>query len=247
MGEDAAAPQWQRLAPGLAYRVFSPVQNSRVHVLRLDLTERRLRLQVSAPELRGQTLPGMPTTATALASFNASFFDRRYTPRGVTVSDGQSWAPVLEAGASPYMACDRQQRCRIQFEDTAQLPTHSFNAVAGTPWLLRNGQARTVADDATCAAFCARSHPRTALGLSENGRWLWVALAEGRRPPVAGLSLVQLAQVLRALGAHQAINLDGGGSSSLWLHGRAVMARPANEPAERPLANAVHIVVAEVD
>ena len=44
-----------------------------------------------------------------------------------------------------------------------------------------------------------------------------------------------------------AINLDGGGSSTLWLQGRAVMARPANEPAERALANVVSIVRSVAD
>ena len=56
------------------------------------------------------------------------------------------------------------------------------------------------------------------------------------------MTLVQLSQLMRDLGALDAINLDGGGSSTLWLQGRAVMARPANEPAERALANIVSIV-----
>ena len=59
---------------------------------------------------------------------------------------------------------------------------------------------------------------------------------------MAGVTLVQLSRLMRDLGAWDAINLDGGGSSTLWLQGRAVMARPANEPAERALANVVSIV-----
>ena len=187
-------------------------------------------------------MDGRAEGPSAVASFNASFFDRSFVPRGVTVSQGQAWTPVLQAAASPWLACDHVQRCRIEFTDTATPPAEAVNAVAGTPWLVRAGQVRTETDDAGCAALCARTHPRTAVGLAGQGRWLLVVLAEGRRPPVAGLTLVQLAQLMRDLGAVDAINLDGGGSSTLWLQGRAAMARPANEPAERALANVVSIV-----
>lgn len=237
---------WQRVAQGLDYRSFSPWPDSRVHVLRLDLREPGLRVEVSAPAERGLPMDRRAERApAAVASFNASFFDSSFVPRGVTVSQGEVWAPVLAAGASPWLACDRTQRCRIGFVDAAKRPADAMNAVAGTPWLVREGQVRTEADDAGCPGLCARRHPRTAVGLAGQGRWLLVVLAEGRRPPVAGVTLAQLSQLMRELGAQDAINLDGGGSSTLWLQGRAVMARPDNEPGERPLANVVRIVRAD--
>ena len=244
--EDVAAP-WQRVAPGLDYRALSPWPDSRVHVLRLDLREPTLRLVVSTPAERGLPMDRRAEGTSAVASFNASFFDRNFVPRGVTVSQGKAWTPVLQAEASPWLACDQWQRCRIGFADTATRPPDAVNAVAGTPWLVRAGQVRSEADDAGCAALCARAHPRTAVGLAGEGRWLLVVLAEGRRPPVAGVTLVQLSQLMRELGAMDAVNLDGGGSSTLWLQGRAVMARPANEPAERALANVVSIVRSVAD
>ena len=241
-GQDAAAASWVRVAMGLDHLEFSPWPDSRVHVLRMDLREPGLRWLVSAPGDRGQSIDRMPVTAGALASLNASFFDRNFVPRGLTVSQGQAWAPVLAPDNSPWLACDAAQRCRIQSSATDRLPAGAYSVVAGTPWLVRAGQARTASDDAACVALCARTHPRTAVGLAGGGRWLIWVLAEGRRPPVAGLTLTQLAEVMHGLGVQDAINLDGGGSSTLWLHGRAVMARPANELPERPLANALHIV-----
>lgn len=246
-GQDAVAAPWQQVVPGLDYRSFSPWPDSRVHVLRLDLREPGLRLEVSAPAQRGLAMDQRPDSTAAVASFNASFFDRNFAPRGVTVSQGQVWAPVLAADASPALVCDARQRCRMRFADTAVVPAGAMNAVAGTPWLVRGGQTRTAADDAGCAALCAHAHPRTAVGLVGQGRWLLVVLAEGRRPPVAGVTLAQLSQLMRDLGADDAINLDGGGSSTLWLQGRVVMARPANEPLERALSNVVNIVFSGAD
>ena len=244
-GHPEAAAPWQRVTIGLDQRSFSPWPDSRVHVLRLDLREPGLRLQVSVPQERGLPIDQRPDSLAAVASFNASFFGRGHVPRGLTVSQGQVWLPVLVAEASPWLACDRVQRCRIKFSDTATAPADAFNVVAGTPWLVRAGQVRSQADDAGCVALCAHTHPRTAVGLAGGGRWLLVVLAEGRRPPVAGLTLVQMSQLMRELGAHDAINLDGGGSSTLWLNGRAVMGRPGNEPGERALSTVVNIVRAE--
>ena len=78
------------------------------------------------------------------------------------------------------------------------------------------------------------------------GQFLFIVTAEGRRPPVMGLSLAQLSAVLADLGVHDAINLDGGGSSALFLDGKAVMQRPQYEPESRKVANALHIVARRV-
>ena len=112
-GQDEAAAPWQRVTGGLHYRSFSPWPDGRVHVLRLDLREPGLRLVVSSPAQRGLPMDRRADGAAAVASFNASFFDRSFVPRGVTVSQGQAWTPVLQAAASPWLACDRVQRCHI--------------------------------------------------------------------------------------------------------------------------------------
>ena len=114
-------------------------------------------------------------------------------------------------------------------------------AVSGTPWLIRDGRARTAQDDASCVAFCAKPHPRTAVGLDASGRVLYLVLAAGRRDPVLGLPLAELAGVLRELGAVQAFNLDGGGSSTLLIRGESRLPRPFNEPTLRRVANALLI------
>jgi hypothetical protein len=241
----AAHLAWRGLAPGLHYAAVNPAPGVQLHVLRLDLQEASLRLQLSPHALRGQTVPQLHAAAQALVSFNASFYDRQFTPRGATVSEGQAWPAVLVPKESPALACDAAQRCRIFFDGEPQaLPQAPWRlAVAGTPWLVRDGQARTAADDATCPGLCAQTHPRTALALAGQGRYLMVVLAEGRRPGVPGVTLATLAAWLRDQGAQDAINLDGGGSSSLWVQGRARMQRPANEPAERAVANALHVLI----
>lgn len=235
---------WQTLAPGLAHRSWAPWPDSDVQALRVDL--QRVRVALSPPGEAGLPLDQMPTGRNALASINASFFDREFRPRGVTVSDGQPWPALLKAPASakdPLLACsDLPWRCVIRFDAPAAPEPGWRVAVSGTPWLLRDGQPRTAADDAGCANLCAQTHPRTAVGLDASGRQLIVLLAAGRRGEVKGLTLAQTAQLMRELGAVQAFNLDGGGSSTLLIQGESRLARPFNEPALRRVANAVHFV-----
>ena len=84
-------------------------------------------------------------------------------------------------------------------------------------------------------------HPRSALAITED-RLLAVA-CDGRSDDEAGMTLDELAAALLALGARAAINLDGGGSSSLVAHGRLIN-RPREQhgielPWGRPISTAI--------
>lgn len=229
---------FQASSPGLDYARITPFPDSVVHALRVDL--QTVRISVSPQGEKGLAVDKMPSAAGALASINVSFFNKEYQARGITISDGDSWEPVFEIPKSPLLACDAAQHCVIELKPEKARPEWR-NVMAGTPWLLDHGRQRTAEDDASCKGHCAMTHPRTAVGLDASGRYLIIALAEGRRPPVLGLSLAQLSAVMAQLGAVDAINLDGGGSSTLLLQGRSVMERPFNEPALRKVANALHL------
>lgn len=65
------------------------------------------------------------------------------------------------------------------------------------------------------------SNPRTAIGVKADGTYLFV-VSDGRTEENAGLSLYELAEVMEALGAETAYNLDGGGSSTMVFNGTVV-------------------------
>ncbi|RSM38341.1 hypothetical protein DMA12_33505 [Amycolatopsis balhimycina DSM 5908] len=80
-------------------------------------------------------------------------------------------------------------------------------AVGGNEVLLRDGVVQPVDDVAM--------HPRTAVGFSADGTKLWLATVDGRQSDSRGMTELELARHLKSLGADDAINLDGGGSSTL--------------------------------
>jgi hypothetical protein len=92
-------------------------------------------------------------------------------------------------------------------------------------------------------------HPRTAAGVTRDGRTLVLLVVDGRQPGwSAGATLVELADLMRDQGVWTGLNLDGGGSSTFWwrapqeAHGR-VQNRPSDGRA-RPVANALGVRIA---
>jgi exopolysaccharide biosynthesis protein len=80
------------------------------------------------------------------------------------------------------------------------------------------------------------------VALSSVDRTLWLVVVDGRQGAYStGMTLPELTGLLEALGADEAVNLDGGGSSVLVVRGRAV-SRPSDETGERPVVNALLLV-----
>lgn len=82
--------------------------------------------------------------------------------------------------------------------------------------------------------FVEKLHPRTAVGVTEDGKLMLVTV-DGRQAVSQGASLFQMAEIMKRLGAKNAINLDGGGSTTMTIGGATV-----NSPSDgklRYLAN----------
>lgn len=111
-------------------------------------------------------------------------------------------------------------------------------AVGGGPWLLRNGEVMVDASrQGFQSGFSDNRHPRTAVGVTADGKLLLVTV-DGRQAMSAGMTLHELARLMLQLGATDAINLDGGGSTTLAVRGGLVINSPS-EGKQRPVANSV--------
>lgn len=117
-----------------------------------------------------------------------------------------------------------------------------LQVIGGYPVLLDGGVPRGDLGVAERPSFAAARHPRTAVGFDSAGNLLWLVVVDGRQAPrSAGMSLPELADLLLALGAEEALNLDGGGSSAMSLRGRIVN-RPSDARGERTVANSLWLV-----
>ena len=106
-------------------------------------------------------------------------------------------------------------------------PIPAKMAVAGFSGLVRNGIILPKEGGAI--------HPRTALGIDAAGRMLTFVVVDGRKPGTSeGMTLQELAQLMRELGCLDALNLDGGGSSIMIRDGN-ILNSPCDMTGPRPV------------
>jgi hypothetical protein len=121
---------------------------------------------------------------------------------------------------------------------TAARPWAVDDAVGAGPVLVAAG---TTAVSADAEVFFGTSipdvHPRTAAGVTADGDLL-LLVVDGRQEVSRGVSLVELAQMMQNLGAVEAVNLDGGGSSAMVVDGH-LLNRPEGGTTEREVVSAV--------
>lgn len=110
-------------------------------------------------------------------------------------------------------------------------------AVGGRPIILKNGVEHIdLAYEKVGKSFSTTRHPRTAAGLTADGKVLLVTV-DGRQKISRGMSLPDLAALMKRLGAVDAVNLDGGGSTTLSYRGSVINSPSGGDL--RPVADAL--------
>jgi exopolysaccharide biosynthesis protein len=111
--------------------------------------------------------------------------------------------------------------------------------LGGGPKLVTNGRLDiTTAREKMLPTFATDRHPRTAIASLRDGRAL-LAVVDGRQPSLSiGMTLSELAGFLIELGAIEAINLDGGGSTTMVVRS-AIVNSPSDATGERPISDAI--------
>ena len=166
-------------------------------------------------------------TARAALGFMSDGFEIAW----VTSRDGelQAWSepPAHRPGAPASL-------------DGAAVPWLVEDAVGAGPVLVSNGQIDVRTDEEVFfGSAIPDTHPRTAAGITADGALLLV-LVDGRQPVSRGVALEELAAIMVDIGAEKALNLDGGGSSSLVVNGRLVN-RPSGRTLERQVMSAIGV------
>lgn len=110
--------------------------------------------------------------------------------------------------------------------------------LGGGPSLLDNGIVKVGKDESFNPFFMKNRAPRSAIGIDSNGGVIFLVV-DGRQANSVGMSLTELGHTLKLLGAREAMNLDGGGSSGLYMAGKIV--NTPSDGNERQISNALII------
>ena len=112
--------------------------------------------------------------------------------------------------------------------------------IGGLPRLIQNGK-RIVKfknrEGLSRKGFWKDRHPRTAIGIDHKNNYLYMVVVDGRQPDYSiGMKLKELGKYLKKLGCDEALNFDGGGSSSMILND-VLMNQPSDKKGERNVSN----------
>ncbi len=241
----ARLSSWLPVFRGVERLEASAERPRRLHIsaVRVDLQASGIAFLVTPSNGPAPRDVGARTTSEFLSEFkcqvaiNGSVFDQHAENRsdpmdvlGLSLSRGHRYSPPNRWDA---LLIGTGGRAWI---DLAPVGTrNAVNGLSGYYALLVAGKNR---------GGMADLHPRTAVGISRDGRYLILMTADGRQPGYSeGLTTAEAAEWMQRLGAYNALNMDGGGSSTLVMQGPGgkpeLFNRPSGPPAgvERRVAN----------
>ena len=259
----AAQVDWnaaRQLAPGIRLQqdsLTSP-RAIRRHVARIDLQQPGLRLTTTArldnwennvretlrQSARNFLRSEREQSRPVVLAFNADAFSPWPVPfdqetetnlQGFAVRDGQLVSP---GAGTPSFIRSASGSSRMQVTDATTSAEGVEMAVSGFGFCLLDGVVQPSGEDL---------HPRTALGLSADARWLFVLVVDGRRHSSEGATTAELGQWLLELGANDGINMDGGGSSTLCWWNSELPDEDKTELLNRPVGNGLKLLTPTAD
>ncbi len=105
----------------------------------------------------------------------------------------------------------------------------------------RNTAESNVELEGLAKKFLTDRHPRTFVGLSRDAATLFLCTVDGRQPSSVGMQFDEMAAFLTSLGVWDAINLDGGGSTTMVVQG-SIVNSPSDKIGERAVANSLQVI-----
>lgn len=210
--------QWQtkKIAKGIIWKSASTStffnSNQIINILEIDLKKNQKKLSLQALSKSRELTSKLAKEANAIVAINGGFFDMK---NGGAVDFIKVNHKIVNptrsksVRANAYFAFDKKS---TKITSDSLSTGHYPNIMLAGPMLLTEKERSTLAKN----AFNDNRHPRTAVGMK--GNKLILITVDGRRSQSQGMNLHELANVLKWYGCDNAMNLDGGGSTAMYIH-----------------------------
>ncbi len=247
--------EWQPVFQGVDYRfdVVALPRPLRIHQTRIDTQQAGIEFFTTPSNGSEPNEVNSRKTTTFLNDFNLEaainanafeVFTNEGEPTGIiglAVSNGEVVSPADFTSGNPVFLVTAANQARIiRAPFTQNDIDDAHNALQG--WYGSDGM---LVDDGVVVTIPRDINPRTAIGVSRDGRYVYFFVFDGRQSGFSeGVSLVEMAEWMKRIGCWDAMNLDGGGSSTLVLKNTDGTPLVMNSPSGGPQRNvANHIGV----
>ena len=222
------------------------VSNTKVYIADITVSSPKYLKTALAQNTYGNNVTAKTSVTAAnnnaILAINGDFYGANTT--GYVIRNGVVYRnTVREDASNGDLAIYKDGSFGIVYENDASAKDLVKNGVvhllAFGPTLVNNGKI-TVSSNSEVGQSMA-SNPRTAIGIIDKNHYI-IVVSDGRTSESQGLSLYQLAQVMKSYGVKTAYNLDGGGSSTLYFNGKVVNKPTTNGTiSERAVSDIVYI------
>lgn len=238
-------------AIGFSYEYFSDGYFISIHVLTVDPNAHVIiPVKALGEEICRETVTTLANRHGAAAAINGGFWKLNGDPAGA-LKINHTWfgTPIKPRGAIGWSIINHKvlmdriltNYSLVECPDGSQIEvipvsnpllttSEEWNGlehiVGGTPLLVHNGcLVEDFKPEQTTESFLVNKHPRTAIGIKNNGDWVFVVVDGRFYGFLGGMTMKELSQFMLDLGCVEALNLDGGGSSTMVIEGKVI-----NEP-----------------
>ena len=232
----------QQEVPSITYASIRRYGNNpaQIHLALIDLTDPNVRIEITREKLDYKTFTSaFAKKHNCIVAINGE--------AGVSPAQGRplgQWTGNWIANGNKVLLADSAQRPFLSFDRTnharyyraeivdTRLSEEKFNTIWGRFDLLLDGESVTKNPPDKTADWL---NPRTAMGIDETGKQLFLAVIDGRQSYSFGMKTSEVAQLFRAIGAYNAMSCDQGGSSCMYLNSRNGIVNWPSDGQERPV------------
>ena len=222
------------------YRAY----DSNIYVADVEVTDGTSILSAFANNTYGRnitdTTSDMAEENNAVLAINGDYYGARQS--GYVIRNGVVYRSQGSNGEDMVISKDGSLSFISESDTTTDslLQKQAWQVLSFGPVLVENGQVAVSENDEVGMAMA--SNPRTAIGTVAKNHYFFV-VSDGRTSESAGLSLYELANFMKSLGATNVYNLDGGGSSTMVFQGEVVNnpTTNGNKISERAVSDILYI------
>ena len=222
------------------YRAY----DSNIYVADVEVTDGTSILSAFANNTYGRnitdTTSDMAEENNAVLAINGDYYGARQS--GYVIRNGVVYRSQGSNGEDMVIAKDGSLSFISESDTTTDslMQKQAWQVLSFGPVLVENGEVAVSENDEVGMAMA--SNPRTAIGTVAKNHYLFV-VSDGRTSESAGLSLYELANFMKSLGATNVYNLDGGGSSTMVFQGEVVNnpTTNGNKISERAVSDILYI------
>ena len=222
------------------YRAY----DSNIYVADVEVTDGTSILSAFANNTYGRnitdTTSDMAEENNAVLAINGDYYGARQS--GYVIRNGVVYRNQGSNGEDMVISKDGTLSFISESDTTTDslIQKQAWQGLSFGPVLVENGQIAVTENDEVGMAMA--SNPRTAIGTVAKNHYLFV-VSDGRTSESAGLSLYELANFMKSLGATNVYNLDGGGSSTMVFQGEVVNnpTTNGNKISERAVSDILYI------